>query len=113
MQRNRETNLTEYAKRILLSHFSELYSSFGPTNIQTTCEVVKGKLSDENKAWYEGLFTKQDVEEVIFHMHPLKALGPYGLPGLLFQKYWYIIGNDVKKMVLNILNNDQEPAELN
>lgn len=46
-------------------------------------------------------------------MHPLKAPGPDGLPALFFQKYWHIVGREVQKLVLHVLNNNLEPDELN
>lgn len=46
-----------------------------------------------------GLFTKVEVDRALFQMHPLKASGPDGLPSLFLQKYWHIIGNNVKEMV--------------
>ena len=36
-------------------------------------------------------------------MHPTKAPSPDGLPAL-FQKYWGIMGDDITKAVVNILN---------
>ncbi|XP_058783591.1 uncharacterized protein LOC131658300 [Vicia villosa] len=38
---------------------------------------------------------------------------PDGLPGLFFQKYWHIVGEDVKRMVLEILNGDKDPTDMN
>lgn len=46
-------------------------------------------------------------------MHPLKALTPDGITMLFFQKYWHIVGTDVRKLALDILNNDKDPTELN
>lgn len=46
-------------------------------------------------------------------MHPLKSLGPDGLPVMIFQKYWGIIDNDVLELVLRVLNNGLDPSGLN
>lgn len=46
-------------------------------------------------------------------MHPLKALGPNGLPALFYQKYWHVVGTDVSRMVLDILNNGKDPSVIN
>lgn len=46
-------------------------------------------------------------------MHPLKAPGPDGLLTMFYQKYWRIVSPEVQEMVLNILNNNASPAEVN
>ena len=46
-------------------------------------------------------------------MHPTKASGPDGMSAIIYQKYWDIIGEDVIKTVLNILNFNALIAELN
>ena len=46
-------------------------------------------------------------------MNPLKALGPDGLPSLLFQKLWHIVGADVSAQVLEVLNDNKDPIEFN
>lgn len=63
--------------------------------------------------WCEKEFKEEEVFEAIHQMHPLKAPGPDGLPALFFQKYWHIVGREVQKLVLHVLNNNLEPDELN
>jgi len=46
-------------------------------------------------------------------MHPIKSLGPDGMPPLFFQKYWSIVGQDVTDCVLNILDTGEMPPKLN
>ena len=36
-----------------------------------------------------------EIREVVWSMHPLKALGPNGLPSLFFKKYWPIVGDQM------------------
>ena len=40
----------------------------------------------------------------LMDMHQSKALGPDGLPTLFFQKFWSILGEDITREALNILN---------
>lgn len=40
----------------------------------------------------------------MFDLSPEKAPGPDGMPGIFFQKFWNIIGKDVTKEVLQVLN---------
>ena len=46
-------------------------------------------------------------------MHPTKAPRPDGMPAIFYQKYWDIIGDDVSKTILNILNSNAPMADLN
>lgn len=46
-------------------------------------------------------------------MHPIKALGPDGMPPLFYQKYWSVVGEFVMASVLNVLNTGQFPLKLN
>ena len=36
-----------------------------------------------------------------------------GTPSLFYQKFWKRVGGDVTELVLNILNHDGDPTELN
>ena len=74
---------------------------------------MRGKLSDEHKLWCGMDFTDAKVNEALHQMHPLKALGPDGLPALFYQKYWHIVGVEVHKLVLNILNSNGQPHSIN
>lgn len=36
-----------------------------------------------------------EIKDVVWNMHPLKALGPDGFSGVFFKKYWSIVGDQV------------------
>jgi hypothetical protein len=103
----------EHVERVLINYFDNLFSSSNPSNIEETCEVVKGKLSEDHKTWCEMAYTREDVTEAINQMHPLKTPGLDGIPALFFQKYWHFVGRDVQDLALKILNDDEEPHEIN
>ena len=37
----------------------------------------------------------EDIKRVVFEMHPLKAPGPDGMPGLFYRHYWSIVGEQL------------------
>lgn len=46
-------------------------------------------------------------------MHPMKAHGLDDFPPLFFQRYWIIMGPEVIKTTLNVLNEGADPTLLN
>uniref|UniRef100_A0A2N9GPX3 Reverse transcriptase zinc-binding domain-containing protein n=1 Tax=Fagus sylvatica TaxID=28930 RepID=A0A2N9GPX3_FAGSY len=60
-----------------------------------------------------------EIKEVVWDMHPMKAPGPDGLPGLFFKKYWSTVGEQVLatiqsffREVLKALGFDQKATNL-
>lgn len=49
-------------------------------------------------------FTASEIKRATFDMHPDKSPGSDGLPALFYQKFWYLIGENVIFEVLTILN---------
>jgi hypothetical protein len=52
-------------------------------------------------------YTREEIKEAIYQMHPLKTPSPDGLPTMFYQKYRHIVGEDVQNLALGILNNGQ------
>ena len=46
-------------------------------------------------------------------MAPLKALSLDGMPSIVYQNYWQLVGNDVTQSILNFLNTTTLPSQLN
>lgn len=58
-------------------------------------------------------FTKEEIKESLFSMHPLKAPGVDGMPALFYQKYWHVVGESVYQTCLEFLNDDGDLCLLN
>ncbi|MCI52436.1 hypothetical protein A2U01_0073680, partial [Trifolium medium] len=58
-------------------------------------------------------FSNEEVLQAIKDMKALAAPGPDGLPALFYHNYWDIIGQDITVMVLDVLNNNGDPSQLN
>lgn len=70
----------ESVESVFLTYFQDIFKSSVPVDEEDICEVAKGKLSEQHKNLCASNFTATEVYEAIFQMHPLKALGPDGLP---------------------------------
>ena len=46
-------------------------------------------------------------------MHPTKALGPDGTPVLFYKHFWEVVGEDVSRIVVDILNGATDPIGIN
>ena len=49
-------------------------------------------------------YTPAEIKKTLFQMHLSKSLGPDGMSPFFFQKFWHIVGKDVIRAVLSILN---------
>ncbi|GAA0176086.1 hypothetical protein LIER_29142 [Lithospermum erythrorhizon] len=49
-------------------------------------------------------YTPEEVRKALADMVGMKSPGPDGMPGILYQKYWDIVGPDVTAMILEALN---------
>lgn len=103
----------DHLERLLTSYFSDIFTTSSPSNIEEECETVKGKLTPKHADRCGAAFTDKEIEDAIFHMHPLKGPGPDGLPALFFQKFCHIVGRDVKAHVKEILNHSRDPEDIN
>ena len=53
-------------------------------------------------------FTRTEVVKAHKDMQPSKALGLDGFHVAFYQKFWYLIGKDVTKAILDNLNNGKD-----
>lgn len=58
-------------------------------------------------------FVGEEVHTALFQMHPSKSPGPDGMSPFFFQKFWHIIGGDVTKALLSVLNSSHVLNKMN
>ena len=58
-------------------------------------------------------FIALEIKEALFQIGPNKSSGPDGMPVLFYQKYWHIVGEEITKTALNILNGNDSRLEIN
>jgi hypothetical protein len=98
---------------IFLNHFQLLFTSQNPTSLTDITQVVNNRINQENHDYLQKDFTAEEVYQAIKDMKSLAAPGPDGLPALFYHTYWDIIGQDITKETLHILNNNGNPAAFN
>ena len=75
--------------------------------------TIPTRITEEMNQFLTKELTKEEVKKALKQMHPTKAPGPKCMSAIFFQKYWYIVGNDIICMVLNVLNSNMSMAEIN
>jgi hypothetical protein len=99
----------EKIEEIFLNHFQTLFTSQNPTNITNITQVVSNIINQDNYDHLQKDFTAEEVYQAIKDMKSLAAPGPDGLPARFYHSYWDIIGQDITKETLHILNNNGNP----
>lgn len=99
--------------RVLGDYFGGLFTSSNPEGIEETTNLVAGRVSETHLTVLGEPFTREEVEEALFQMHPTKAPGLDGFPTLFYQKYWDIIGDDVSAFCLQVLQGVIPPGMIN
>ena len=55
-------------------------------------ELINNRISATMRENLEREFTRLEVKEALFQMHPAKSPGPDEMLALFYQKYWHVVG---------------------
>lgn len=58
-------------------------------------------------------YSLDEVKRALFQMHPSKSPGLDGMSPFYFQKYWDIVGDDIREAVLSILSSSHMMKKMN
>lgn len=100
---------------ITTKYFMEMFKSSEPKN-EAVEKVISGfskRISEVQNQMLDMSFTKMEIEITLKSMNPTKAPCPDGAHALFFQKYWDIIGSEVSKLCLEVLNEGKDISPLN
>jgi hypothetical protein len=103
----------EDIENTFINHFQLLFTSQPTSNIDNTVQVVKNRLDNEMYDYLNMDFTKEEVVSAIKDMKSLAAPGPDGLPALFYHTYWDIVGEDITRETLQVLNYGGNPQPYN
>uniref|UniRef100_A0A803PUH4 Reverse transcriptase n=1 Tax=Cannabis sativa TaxID=3483 RepID=A0A803PUH4_CANSA len=96
-------------------YFQQLFTSNSASiaDLDEFQRIVPNKISREMNEYLKAPFTKEDVHAAMRNIHPHKAPGSDGMPGLFYRLYWPKIGEEVTKVCLGILNEGRPLNEIN
>lgn len=91
---------------IVHEYFTSLFSSSNPSSqvISDIVDSIDPIVDNLMNVVSCAPFSDDEVHKAVFDLHPSKDPGPDGFYALFYHKFWPIIGQDVTKAVLLILN---------
>ena len=102
--RGRWCNAKADVAREAENYFKELFTSGNLTNLNLVLNSVDRIITPNMNQTLLQPYTPDEVKRALFHMHPSKSPGLDGMSPFFFQKYWYVVGNDLTEVVLSILH---------
>jgi hypothetical protein len=96
-----------------VEYFSELFTAGPGTNLETCIGHVAKGVTEEMNTELLKIFTKEEIGVAIAQMAALKAPGPDGYTAEFFQKNWDTVGDEVCTSIIEILNSEVMPYDLN
>ncbi|KAA3488752.1 reverse transcriptase [Gossypium australe] len=109
---NRTTEREEMIK-IASSYFEMLFSGSEEEPDEHILGLVKRSVTPSMNEALLKQFTEGEIFQAVKEMPPLKALGVDGFVAIFFQKYWHIVGTDISRYCLAILNRHSDLGDIN
>lgn len=98
---------------IAMQYFKELFEAKPVRNSSSLMSKIDPCILSQHNEELVRNFTAEKVVEALRDMTPLKAARTNGFPIFFFQKYWHLIGEEVSKYCLDVLNNGKQLEEVN
>ena len=97
----------------LFESYQQLFTSSNLVIEEVALNHMEKSFTNEMNAMLMQEFTELEVEVALKQMAPLKAPAPNGMPPLFYQNFWSLVGDDVSKTILSMLNSATIPYPLN
>lgn len=90
---------------VFTQYFKEIFSSTRSTdeNLDSCLSCIEERVNADMNEKLQKLFTREEIEEALHQMAPLKAPRPDGYNAQFFQFYWHIVGDEVCNTIYNFL----------
>lgn len=98
---------------LVREYYINLFRSDGCEVTERVLRSIPKKVTETMNRELTKSFTKDEVKKALQQMHPTKAPGPDGMTPFFFQKFWNIVGDDVSRTVLGVLNDGVDPSNMN
>ncbi|KAA3472179.1 reverse transcriptase [Gossypium australe] len=99
--------------KIASTYFDKLFSASAEESEEHLFDLVKRKITASMNEALLKQFTEDEICQAVKEMPPLKAPGVDGFAAIFYQTYWHIVGTDISKYYLAILNGQLEFEDIN
>jgi hypothetical protein len=97
----------EYLSKLFLSYYSN------PTGISNCLQFVNDRVTPTMNQRLLQPFMEEEVRVALFQMHSLKSPSRDGYSAGFYQKSWAVVGKEVTRAALSVLNGGSIEAGLN
>ncbi|KAA3483177.1 reverse transcriptase [Gossypium australe] len=104
----RKIRNTRRRQRVTTAYFKELFTTSNTRNTDRVLSGISTCIQENMNAELIKKFKPEEILMAVKGIAPLKASGTDDFPAFFFPKYWHIVGEEVTKFCLEILNRKKE-----
>ena len=97
----------------ILDFYSNLFSSPQTYQPEVVLDSIQCIVTNDMNIQHLEEFSKNEVHVALNQMAPLKAPGTDGMPPIVYQHYWDLVGKDITQFILSFLNSASLPKQIN
>uniref|UniRef100_A0A803PAX6 Reverse transcriptase domain-containing protein n=1 Tax=Cannabis sativa TaxID=3483 RepID=A0A803PAX6_CANSA len=105
----------EEIEKNICDHFQEIFSAkdYEGDMVAHLQRFVPCKVSRIQNEFLLSEFKEADILNALSQINAMKAPGMDGMPSLFYEHHWDVVGKDVTRLCLNILNNHTDCSYIN
>ncbi|CAB4267063.1 unnamed protein product [Prunus armeniaca] len=95
------------------TYFQNLFTSEGQRDWGDILSFVSPIITEDINSSLMAPIIDEEIRHAVFQMGALKSPGPDGFPGVFYQKYWNIIGEDMCGLVRRFFSENENIYAMN
>jgi len=100
-------------KQFIANQYQNLFLSYAGGYELGVLKCVQERVTSEMNEALLAPFSGEEVRTALETIGDLKAPGADGMPAIFYKRFWHLIGEKVKKEVLDVLNGGEMPQGWN
>jgi hypothetical protein len=100
-------------KNYIANQYQNLFLSCAGGHVDEVIDCVQSRVTQEMNEDLSAPFTNDEVWSALQSIGDLKAPGADGMPSVFYKRFWPLLGDQVKREVLAVLNGGEMPQGWN